>query len=785
MKEIKKFLVMALALTAGVLAGCSEEEYEPGAKVDGTEVYFPNTIASEYAVGDDESFVTVPVRRVKTDAAQTVTILASDESKLFTIPASVTFGSGSDKADLIITFDRSKLVDGTEYPISLLITDEENTSPYGNNMITFTITPWPWEELGVGKYRDDWFTAMWGGDNIEVDVTIHKHKSKEGVYMVEEMFGWPFLTEFFGGTEDQIVGAGYVTYTPTNITIDCSDPNKVYLPQQFSGVTDLDASYGDYVIAQIEGAWGTFADGIITFPTKGLALFCDAGGWYANTSGLFRIMLPGVEAADYSLTAKYDGMKVEADNETAKAVINFTYGADVTGISYILASGDVTSVADQIAAEMVAGNIENIYAVSDFVAGGENLSIGVEFAAAGNYTIVALPADKEGKLVAAEAAATTFYFPGMGGSAIPDCDIHAVLGSVTENMPDKAEEYPDEAAMYFEVQGSELKTLQVLFAPTSSIEAEIANGATYEDLADAYGEDYTTKWLPEINETGSYSSLWINLNADMSYTMIVKATNTYGKKAVVTATCSTAVPDYSFYTGELAIGKYFMTFQSGETTFANTFSVLPVEGSTTDFIVQDLGMDNSTSWYATYDSASSKLTVDGIEVGYEEYGNQFGAGYGYWDAAKTMIFGFYSYASEESYGDDPCVFTVDPSTKEVATLDVMFAVPVYDASTYEVYGYGGYFPAGTAVSMEKSYVSGSSLLLSLRPVRVPFSSVIVPSSSKAPLRSRFATHSLGKNLAKPAGVRTLEVETGRCEPIDKGINGPVRIKAQKVDRPVM
>lgn len=784
MKEIKKFLVMALALTAGVLAGCSEEEYEPGAKVDGTEVYFPNTIASEFAVGDDESFVTVPVRRVKTDAAQTVTILASDESKLFTIPASVTFGSGSDKADLIITFDRSKLVDGTEYPISLLITDEENTSPYGNNMITFTITPWPWEELGVGKFREGWLGDVFDGNAPEIDVTIHKHKSKEGIYMVEEMFGWPYLTEFFGATEADL--SAQFSYTTTNITFDCSDPNNVVIPDQWTGISEGIHGYGEFWIGT--ALPGTLVDGIITFPINGLNAYLmgySSQPFVANSGGQFRVMFPDAEAVDYSLTAKYDGMKVEADNETAKAVINFTYGADVTGISYILASGDVTSVADQIAAEMVAGNIENIYAVSDFVAGGENLSIGVEFAAAGNYTIVALPADKEGKLVAAEAAATTFYFPGMGGSAIPDCDIHAVLGSVTENMPDKAEEYPDEAAMYFEVQGSELKTLQVLFAPTSSIEAEIANGATYEDLADAYGEDYTTKWLPEINETGSYSSLWINLNADMSYTMIVKATNTYGKKAVVTATCSTAVPDYSFYTGELAIGKYFMTFQSGETTFANTFSVLPVEGSTTDFIVQDLGMDNSTSWYATYDSASSKLTVDGIEVGYEEYGNQFGAGYGYWDAAKTMIFGFYSYASEESYGDDPCVFTVDPSTKEVATLDVMFAVPVYDASTYEVYGYGGYFPAGTAVSMEKSYVSGSSLLLSLRPVRVPFSSVIVPSSSKAPLRSRFATHSLGKNLAKPAGVRTLEVETGRCEPIDKGINGPVRIKAQKVDRPVM
>ena len=62
----------------------------------------------------------------------------------------------------------------------------------------------------------------------------------------------------------------------------------------------------------------------------------------ANSQGTFRIMLPGAEIVDYTLSAVYDGMKVSADGETASAVIDFTYGADVTNIRYVLVENELT-----------------------------------------------------------------------------------------------------------------------------------------------------------------------------------------------------------------------------------------------------------------------------------------------------------------------------------------------------------------------------------------------------------------------------------------------------------
>lgn len=543
----------------------------------------PNTIPSEFNVGDDESSVTIPVRRVVTDAAMTVNILASIEQGqegILNIPSSVSFEAGSDLANLVITFDRSALVDGTEYKASLLLNDEQNLTQYGNYMIDITIIPWPWEELGTGKYRDGWLYGIFeGGNLIEIDVNIHKHKSKEGVYMVEEMFGWTFMTEFFGATQSDL--SGQFSYTPTNITIDCSDPANVKIAKQYTGITEGVHNYGDFLIES--AAAGTFDNGIITFPKDGINVYMtgySSQSLPSNADGTFRIMLPGAEDVDYSLTAEYGGMKVASDNTTANAVIDFTYGADVTGINYVIAEGDVKDSAADIAAKIANGTAENILSVEDFTVGAGSVSVEAALTTTGHYTVVALPLDKTSQPVEANASAASFYFPGMNGGDIPDCDMTAMMGLVSEYRPEMSTQCPDNSSLYFQINGSELKSLATVLATTEAVESVLNQGASYEDIVAANGTDHTSDFMPKINEQGSYGNAWINLKEATSYTMIVQATNIYGKSKIVVAKCSTSAPDYSDYTGELAIGNYKMTYKaSEETTFTNTFTIKPVSGS--------------------------------------------------------------------------------------------------------------------------------------------------------------------------------------------------------------
>lgn len=795
MKYITKFLLMGIVAVAGLLSACtSSDDFEPGPKDSGAQVYFPNTIPSEFNVGDDESSVTIPVRRVVTDAAMTVNILASIEQGqegILNIPSSVSFEAGSDLANLVITFDRGKLVDGTEYKASLLINDEQNLTQYGNYMIDIKIIPWPWEELGTGKYRDGWLCGLFEGNLVELDVTIHKHKSQEGVYMVEEMFGWTFMTEFFGATQSQL--SGQFSYTPTNITIDCSDPANVKIAKQYTGITEGVHNYGDFLIES--AAPGTFVNGVITFPEDGINAYMtgySSNPLPTNPDGTFRIMLPGAEITDYTLTAAYGGMLVNSENSGASAVIDFTYGTDVTGINYVIAEGDVEASAATLAAQIANGTAENILTIEDFVVGAGSVSIKADLTTPGPYTVVALPLDKENKPLESNAAAASFYFPGMDGGDIPDCDMTAMMGLVSEYWPEMSTQCPDNSSLYFQINGSELKSLATVLATTEAVESVLNQGASYEDIVAANGTDHTSDFMPKINEQGSYGSAWINLKEATSYTMIVQATNIYGKSKIVVAKCSTSAPDYSDYTGELAIGNYKMTYKaSEETTFTNTFTIKPVSGSETDFIISDLGLDNSTSWHATYDPSTLKFTVGGVEVGYEDDGNYFGELWGYWDSGKTQIFGFFCYANpddENATGNDPCVFSVDPTSKQISALETTFIVPVFSASDYSLLGYAGYYEAGeTTITYQSGATGASQSSVAIRRLNIPFCSITVPADAKTSLRSSFAAQAVGKaKVAEYTGIRTLDVKTAKCEPLPaKPYNGKAKISKKAVNSPLM
>lgn len=794
MKYITKFLLMGIVAVAGLLSACtSSDDFEPGPKDSGAQVYFPNTIPSEFNVGDDESSVTIPVRRVVTDAAMTVNILASIEQGqegILNIPSTVSFEAGSDLANLVITFDRGKLVDGTEYKASLLLNDEQNLTQYGNYMIDITIIPWPWEELGTGKYRDGWLCGLFEGNLVELDVTIHKHKSQEGVYMVEEMFGWTFMTEFFGATQSQL--SGQFSYTPTNITIDCSDPANVKIAKQYTGITEGVYNYGDFLIES--AAPGTFVNGVITFPEDGINAYMtgySSDPLPTNPDGTFRIMLPGAEITDYTLTAAYGGMLVNSDNTSASAVIDFTYGADVTGIHYVIAEGDVETSAATLAAQIANGTAENILTIEDFVVGAGSVSIKADLTTPGPYTVVALPLDKENKPLESNAAAASFYFPGMDGGDIPDCDVEAMMGSVSENKPDALEKNPDESSLYFKISGSELKTLHLLAMSTSNIETLVAQGASYEEIIASYGQDFSSIAVPTINETGYYENIWINLNENTSYTMLVQATNIYGRSKVLAVEKSTAAVDTSWYTGELAIGKYDMVYQSvedGETiTSSCTFTVNPVKGSENEFTIKDLGLNNTTSWYASYDSATHKFTVSGVEVGYEDLGSRFGQGWGYYDQAGTMILGFFSFANEQSNGTDPCVFSVDATTGQINQLETLLQVLVADAASGKILGYlTQYLPGETVITYAENASSSAVQPSSKQAIRHTATAKYMKATDRFSDHVATAKCAEMPKSAAHSGVRTLDVKTAKCEPLPaKPYNGKAKISKKAIHSPLM
>ncbi len=769
MKSLKIFILAAVAIVAGLFAACSDDDFKAGPAVSGTQVYFPESIAAEYSIGDEVSEIAIPVMRVVGTEAQTVAVLADDKSGLFSIPASVSFAAGEKKAELLMTFDRTQLEDGTDYPISFLLNDEENTTPYGNSQLAITVTPWPWELLGTGLFREDYLGPLFGAASPEIEVPIHKHKSREGIYMVEDMFGWNYLTEVFGATQAQL--SKQWSITPTNIVIDCSDPNAVNLERQWTGITESTNGYGDFLIWSDEP--GTLVGGVVTFPKDGMScgMLGTQKSYYANSNGNFRILLPGAEIVDYSLAVEYDSMRVDNDGATS-AVLTFNYGADVTGIGYVVVPSNISAEERAtLAAAIADGSAKDLNKIENLDGSG---SVTEKFVLAGSgaHTVVAVANDKNGQPLTADFVAINFFFPGSGGAAAPECEVQAQLGLPSALVPENAAKYPDQNNLAFSVKGSELQSVRTYLNKTAVIQGA---GMTPEQIVTNHGKNISADQLSAVNGTG-FANIFIELDPDTSYTLIVKATNVYGKSKVVTAECSTAQIDY---TGELVIGNYLMQYEltgpSGSTTLKNEFTIVPQEaGNDVDFFVSNLGTKISgISWYAAYDSAASTLTLSGIWKGDENLGSVLGEWIG---ISETEAVAFISKnpSDDQSKGGDPIVFKVDPATKQLVKLNTNLQVQVGTIEGQSVTNpqLVAIFNAdGTTIAPYTKPEAGTSAL-SAKMQSVGHSAVKVPYRSVADMRLA-GRRNLLKSNAVSAGegltcpVRTLSVKPERCEPSPK------------------
>lgn len=90
------------------------------------------------------------------------------------------------------------------------------------------------------------------------------------------------------------------------------------------------------------------------------------------------------------------------------------------------------------------------------------------------------------------------------------------------------------------------------------------------------------------------------------------------------------------------------------------------------------GMEDGLYFYANFDPVQSKLSLTGVIYGEEEYGNQFGAPYGYYNEEHTQLYAYASYASAESDGTDECVFNVDPETHIIKSIATNYAVEILE-----------------------------------------------------------------------------------------------------------
>lgn len=753
MKNIK-FLFLALAtLAAGAFTAC-QEDWNPGPVDSELSVYLPTDMdVIAFAVKDnaeteidesrvatfpvyrqnpgDEMVVEIRSRMVDADLAFTLTDDNGKETgkvpmtEAFVFDESVTFAAGKTVAYLNVTLDErliGKMSVGQLFGAEIMVKDAKHHGAYGlHRKIVNVGIPETWVTAHVdydptsdeqftneGILFDDFIGWLYSATpGASAAVVIEQSEARPGLYRLVNPFNAESIVSFIGGVPGDMSFAPGDTY----VLIDARDPEEVYFPFQPVGVT-IDG-FGELWIGWVSDEFAVLEDGIITFPTNCMGLFLDgnsSSGYYANTSGKFKIVLPGVDIADYSLGVTYAGAESAPDNNGTNAIVNFSVGADVSKFRFVAVEGKQ----DVVVSELIGTTIRKHFnkAITDLVdvdfstyeptedetmaeAKPNETRWFMSFDEPGVYTIFAVAYDKDnnpilydmsGDPVADNIASTYFYYrPVNSVDELPEIvEMELKMGAADEIA---GAFYDREGTIPMDLIYSPsfvltcdlsyddidyVSTITRYFGKKEDIEKKLADGATIESLLASEDAIDTTDWIDDI-KAGEGIMLLQGLAPDTEYTMLLSMTSIYGKTYYYRADAKTEP-----YTGTANIGIY--EFTEGDNNmqikvapyFSSTYAKEYHSDGIVDgcdgqvylltFVGDTLAPEEDAEdqtpiemqFYAMYMPAFDALVCQGQALGYENYGSLFSVGLDkYIDGTETddspvKYWGYYS-SSEETY----------------------------------------------------------------------------------------------------------------------------------------
>ena len=302
----------------------------------------------------------------------------------------------------------------------------------------------------------------------------------------------------------------------------------------------------------------------------------------------------------------------------------------------------------------------------------------------GVWTLVAVPYTAEGEPRTQDALAHNFYFNGTG--EMPEVAVDVELGVPSQLVaPERAEEVEAKTPACFNIgvkitaNPEELAGIKYWYGDAASIEKA---GITLDQLFEGYAGD-ASAWIKSFTDGSVVGSL--NTVAGSTNTVYLRFYTIYGTTIDYISEEPYTLPAYD---GDFYVGQY--AFMDATTQSQMVFGVAPGTSYSKFFFTHP--MIDGSMWYAEYDKEAATFTVSGVERGYESYGNQYGAIYGVFDEAMTMVYGYFSFASEESKGKDPLVFKVKDNM--LVSLENVFQMVVFafDAETEQVgEAQGAYF----------------------------------------------------------------------------------------------
>ena len=357
MKNIFKY---AYSLLAGVVAltavSCSDKyEYDGRGAWDAAEnyadVYFPTASASIELDPVDPTTATIAVKRKNTAGALSVSFAVTKNTDNVFEVGKAEFADGADETTLTVNFPKAEV--GTPYQLQVVLNDPAYVSKYSAGITyDFSVTRVKWNDAGFyydedgnkvtgwAEYTDDIVSALFGVGNPVFYTKLQERDDMPGYFRMINTYGENYPFNDPGDWDDT---KDYYIY------IDATNPEKVWIPN-----CNMGAAWGEYGFMHIysmvglglerdkkdyiEGNYGTYANGKITFP-KGALLFGmenynDCSFYTANAAGAFKLVInpdldlytASVEEGDFAWEKVFTGAFISEKLGTSKDGITLYKG---------------------------------------------------------------------------------------------------------------------------------------------------------------------------------------------------------------------------------------------------------------------------------------------------------------------------------------------------------------------------------------------------------------------------------------------------------------------------
>ena len=533
---MKKYISYIMtALLSLVLASCTQKEMHAPGELDAEGcygVYFPtqNGVGDLQIEPDDPTTLTFMVRRSNSRDEIRVPVRIKSNYPIFTVDE-VVFKDGESTAPVVVHFPSAKIA--TTYECTLILEGDEYVSKYSTNPshLNFSVTRVKWNDVVgpngevYGKWRDgifpEWFAVTY--PNLERNIILQERDDMPGYYRTFDVYSLDYLGEMFASNMSNICVSQHYTY------IDATNPEKVWIPTFQTGAIFSPSygmtSIGSYVVensndfdASIASVYGTLKEGIIEFPYGSLQMKLETMGWYpTNSAGLHRIILPGYQAKEYTMSVE-PGVSDQYGNLS----VDVTLGRDITNVKLAVFEGTLTESAAAQKAELIASGASED-AVGELISVSRTTKVDYYFDETGVYTVVAAGFDVAGNHKVTDFASFGYLKAGD--------DANKVILSAGLICSDKyaAEGFTSKNSLEIYISG---KNIERLHAGLYSKEKWDADKETIKKQIT--GSQMNKASLDQINGSGLFLKQGY-LVPGSEYVLVIKAYNGYREEFFVSS----------------------------------------------------------------------------------------------------------------------------------------------------------------------------------------------------------------------------------------------------------